>query len=66
MMGADYSWSHYNYSNVILILFRPRGGHMSGKVSSIMEQLIVLEKLLRRVVRLHALRTNEALKRRSA
>lgn len=39
---------------------------MSGKVSSIMEQLIVLEKLLCRVVRLHALRTNEALKRRSA
>ena len=34
---------------------------MSGEVSGIMEQLIVLEQLLCRIVRLHALRTNEAL-----
>lgn len=39
----------------------PSGGHVSREVSSIMEQLIVLEQLLCRVVRLHALRTDEAL-----
>lgn len=38
---------------------------MSRQVSSIMEQLIVLEQLLCRVVRLHALRTDEALTSRS-
>ncbi len=36
---------------------------MSGQVSSIMEELIVFEQLLCRVVRLHTLRTDEALKR---
>ena len=39
----------------------PSGGHMSREVSRIVEQLVVLEQLLRRVVGLHALRTNEAL-----
>ncbi len=39
----------------------PSGGHVSGQVSGIVEQLIVLEQLLGRVVRLHALRTDEAL-----
>lgn len=39
----------------------PRGGHMSGQVSGVVEQLIVLEQLLCRVVRLHTLRTDEAL-----
>lgn len=39
---------------------------MSGKISSVVKQLIVLEKLLSRVVRFHALRTNEALKHSSA
>lgn len=34
---------------------------MSGEVSGVMEQLIVFEQLLCRVVRLHALRTDEAL-----
>lgn len=34
---------------------------MSGQVSGIMKQLIVFEQLLRRVVRLHTLRTDEAL-----
>lgn len=34
---------------------------MSGQVPGIMEQLIVLKQLLRRVVRLHALRADEAL-----
>lgn len=34
---------------------------MSRKVSSIVEQLVVLEELLCGVVRFHALRTNEAL-----
>ena len=34
---------------------------MSGQVSGVMEQLIVFEQLLGRVVRLHALRADEAL-----
>lgn len=34
---------------------------MSGQVSGVMEQLIVLEQLLCRVVRFHTLRTDEAL-----
>lgn len=34
---------------------------MSRQVSGVMEQLVVLEQLLCRVVRLHALRTDEAL-----
>lgn len=38
---------------------------MSRKISSVVKQLIVFEKLLSRVVRFHALRTNKALKDRS-
>lgn len=43
------------------IAISPSGGHMSREVSGIMEQLIVFEQLLCRVVRLHALRTDETL-----
>lgn len=39
---------------------------MSRKISSVVKQLVVFEKLLSRVVRFHALRTNKALKDRSA
>lgn len=38
---------------------------MSGQISSIMEQLIVFEQLVCRIMTLHALRTDEALKHRS-
>lgn len=48
-------------TDVTTLLASPSGCHVSWKVSSVMEQLIVLEQLLCRVMRLHALRTDEAL-----
>lgn len=45
----------------MLKLASPCGSHMSGEVSSVVEQLIVFEEFVCRVVRLHALRTDEAL-----
>lgn len=39
----------------------PSGGHMGRQVSGVVEQLIVMEELLGGVVRLHALRADEAL-----
>lgn len=45
----------------MLPLASPSGGHMSREVSRVVEQLIVFAKLLCRVERLHALRTDEAL-----
>lgn len=45
----------------MLKLASPRGSHMGGEVSSVVEQLIVFEEFVCRVVRLHALRTDETL-----
>lgn len=39
---------------------------MSRKVSGVVKQLVVFEKLLSRVMRFHALRANKALKYRRA
>ena len=39
----------------------PSGGHVCREVPGVVEKFVVLEELLRRVVRFHALRTNEAL-----
>lgn len=58
-------WSHNMAQCFFTYHVSPSGGHVSGQISSVMEQLIVLEKLLSGVVGLHALRTDEALKHRS-
>ena len=59
------SWGWAYCHNKCNIKVSPSWGHVRGQVSGIMEQLIVLEQLLCWVVRLHALRTDEALKSRN-
>lgn len=59
------SWGWAYCHNTCNIKVSPSWGHVRGQVSGIMEQLIVLEQLLCWVVRLHALRTDEALKSRN-